>query len=104
MRTQVLKGLKGGIKWLPDERSLEPQAVERLDGIYACDAIVCTGGILWVTQEGDPDDYMLRKGETFVARHEGVVVVQAIAKATYRITGNYERFDRRNKWPVSFPG
>ncbi len=104
MRTQTMKGLRGGIQWKPDVHRLEPQAVERLVGMYAGDAISCTGGILWVTQDGDPDDYMVRKGETFVARHQGVVVVQALVKSTYHITGNYESFDRRNKWPVSFPG
>jgi hypothetical protein len=40
--------------------------------------IVCTEGRLWITQEGDPQDYLLLRGETFVPRKRGKVVVQRI--------------------------
>ena len=71
-----------------DERRLDPQAVERLPGMQPGDAIVCTCGILWVTQEGDPEDYVLQKGSAFVAKRQGVVVVQTLTKATYRLSSN----------------
>jgi hypothetical protein len=66
------------------ERCLCAQEVERLSGIRQGDAIVCRHGALWVTQAGDPEDYMLRKGERFVASREGVVLVQAINEAACR--------------------
>jgi hypothetical protein len=71
-----------------DERRLDPQAVERLPGMQPGDAIVCTCGMLWVTQEGDPEDYVLQKGSAFVAKRQGVVVVQTLTKATYRLSSN----------------
>lgn len=60
------------------ERCLSAQEIERLAGIRKGDTIVCTNGVLWVTQEGDPEDYMLKNGEKFVANRQGVVLVQAL--------------------------
>jgi hypothetical protein len=77
-----------------DERRLEPQAVERLPDVQAGDAIVCTCGVLWVTQEGDPEDYVLQDGSVFVAGCQGVVVVQALTPATY----HRSRYDRLYDW------
>lgn len=72
------------------ERCLDEQAVGRLPGLHTGDAIVCTSGILWVTQEGDPEDYLLQDGDAFVANCQGLVVVQALTKATYRLSNNYK--------------
>ncbi len=87
-----------------DERCLDTQDVESLLGMRPGDAILCTCGILWVTQAGDPDDYMLRRGDVFVASRQGVVLVQALAKATYRLASHTRLFDWRKTWPISFPG
>jgi hypothetical protein len=71
------------------ERSLTAQEAERLAGVAQGDAIISTCGVVWVTQEGDPDDYMLRKGERFVAHRHGTVVVQALDDgASFRISKN----------------
>ena len=65
-------------KTLASEQRLSASEVERLAGVRSGDAIVCNSGILWVTQEGDPEDYLLKKGEQFVANRHGVVVVEAM--------------------------
>jgi len=71
-----------------DERCLKAQAVERLAGVSKGDMILCTSGVLWVTQEGDPQDYMLRSGERFVADRHGVVVVQAMSDKACLVSRN----------------
>ncbi|HEY9847233.1 MAG TPA: DUF2917 domain-containing protein [Candidatus Caenarcaniphilales bacterium] len=43
--------------------------------------IVCMQGVLWLTQSGDPHDYILHPGERFLATCQGKVVVQALATA-----------------------
>jgi hypothetical protein len=70
------------------ERSLGAQEVERLAGIDRGDAILVTQGILWVTQEGDPQDYVLSAGERFVANRHGAVVVEALTNAALRFSRN----------------
>jgi len=70
------------------ERRLCAQDVERLAGIDRGDAIVVTQGILWVTQEGDPQDYVLSEGERFVANRHGSVVVEALTDAALRFSRN----------------
>lgn len=40
--------------------------------------IVCTDGVLWITQTADSDDYILLPGERFTARQPCRVVVQGL--------------------------
>jgi len=87
MTTRVISPTEK-ITTILDERRLGPQAVVRLPAMHSGDAIVCTCGILWVTQEGDPEDYVLQKGSAFVANRQGVVVVQALTKAAYRLSSS----------------
>ena len=35
-------------------------------------------GTLWITEEGDPEDYLLSPGETFVSTRGGRVVVESL--------------------------
>ena len=70
------------------ERRLCAQMVERLAGIHRGEAIQVTKGILWVTQEGDPQDYVLSEGERFVANRHGSVVVEALTDAALRTSRN----------------
>ncbi len=82
MTTRILPLLH--FKPLP-ELQLEPQALQRLPSLRPGDLLTCTRGVLWVTQAGDPADYLLRAGEAFVA-NRGAVVVQALAAASYRLS------------------
>jgi hypothetical protein len=70
------------------ERRLNAQQVERLKNVGRGDAIVVTQGILWVTQEGDPQDYVLTPGERFVVNRHGSVVVEALTDTTMRFSRN----------------
>lgn len=64
---------------LRDERCLSAHEIERLAGVRTGDKVICTHGILWVTQEGDAQDHMLRQGQRFVAERPGVVVIEALS-------------------------
>ncbi len=58
------------------ERCLGVREFERVERIDVGDSILCTNGVLWVTQTGDPEDYLLRKGQKFVAGRRGLVLIQ----------------------------
>lgn len=70
------------------EQHLSAQEMTRLSGLSVGDTIVSTQGVLWVTQEGDLNDYMLRNGERFIAEKRGVVVVEAMTDATFCFSKN----------------
>jgi hypothetical protein len=70
------------------ERRLRAQKVERLAKIDRGDAILVTQGILWVTQEGDLQDYIVKEGERFVANRHGSLVVEALTDASLRYSRN----------------
>ena len=48
--------------------------------------IACVSGTLWVTQEGDAHDYVLKAGDHFRAGGRGRVVVQALSDATLEVS------------------
>lgn len=60
--------------------ALEPGQVVSLDD--ACGALIePTEGRLWITEEGERKDYVVRPGETFVVSRAGRTVVQAVERA-----------------------
>ena len=40
--------------------------------------ILCGAGVLWITQDGDPEDHILERGERFTVTRPGRVVVQGM--------------------------
>jgi hypothetical protein len=44
-------------------------------------AIECKDGIIWVTNSGEAQDYMLRPGRHYIPRTKGSLVIEAIADA-----------------------
>ena len=70
------------------EHTLGAREIERLSGVAKGDMIICTRGILWVTQEGDLDDHLLRSGDQFIANRHGVVLVEAMTPGACRFSRN----------------
>jgi hypothetical protein len=48
--------------------------------------VICLRGRLWITQERDPNDYVLTPGELFIVSRRGTVLIQALAESTLQIT------------------
>ncbi len=53
------------------------------DGVGA--RVVCTSGVLWITQEGDRRDVVLRGGASFVLDRPGTALVTAIETSGVRV-------------------
>ena len=50
-------------------------------------------GVLWITQEGEPRDFVVAAGECFVVCRDGRTLVQAIEPARVRLGGAGWRAD-----------
>lgn len=48
-----------------------------------------TRGALWITQEGDPRDLVLRTGDTWVVERNGLTIVEAQADTTVCVGGRH---------------
>ena len=48
-----------------------------------------TRGTLWITQENDPRDLVLRTGDTWVVERNGLTIVEAQADTTVCIGGRH---------------
>ncbi|HNY64844.1 MAG TPA: DUF2917 domain-containing protein [Deltaproteobacteria bacterium] len=47
--------------------------------------VLCLEGVIWVTQENDPADHILAQASLWSARGPGLVVVEALEDAVFRI-------------------
>ena len=61
------------------------------DQIFALPAVdtklVCLEGELWLTRDGDIEDYILGAGQGFVARRGDKLMVQALRQSRIRLGG-----------------
>ncbi len=51
-------------------------------------AIECKDGVIWVTNSGENQDYVLRAGKRFTPRSKGNVVIEAMDDARVDIEEN----------------
>lgn len=58
----------------------------RLLAAKAYQTIYCLRGGLWITQEKDDRDYLLREGDAFIVPRSGKVMVQALGLASVGIS------------------
>ena len=64
-------------------RELRTVSLGRREVLVLSDAacqlqILCGAGVLWITQDGDPEDYILERGERFTVTRPGRVVIQGM--------------------------
>jgi len=55
----------------------------RMEGDLRGEVIQGQRGLLWITQQGDLNDYLIRAGERFWVTRPGVVLVQAVHDARF---------------------
>ena len=58
---------------------------ERMTKVKPGSTLFCDAGILWVTQSGDRNDYILSPGETMLVTKRGKVLVEAMREADFHI-------------------
>ena len=67
---------------LPKTKIRMPRrAFQRIDGIKPGSTLFCDAGILWVTQAGDRQDYVLLPGQKMTVTKRGKVLVEAMRDA-----------------------
>ncbi len=64
------------------EFGLENDSVWRIAGLVRGLRVHCRAGRLWITQAGESADMILNAGQSFVAREDGAMVVQAVSAGT----------------------
>lgn len=56
------------------------------DGNNCWRAIMCREGVVWITQNGDLQDHLIKAGEMFLISRPGKVIVQACVNAQIEVT------------------
>jgi len=70
----------------------------RLDGDVAGSVILCTKGVLWLTQAGTPGDHLIQAGEAFPIERPGLVLISALEDSVYAVSGGKSNLPGFN-WP-----
>jgi hypothetical protein len=65
-------------KFVLEEDSLCGSQVLSLSDHQLESGIRVMEGMLWITEEGDPGDYLIGAGDTFVATRRGRVVIESL--------------------------
>jgi len=65
---------------------LDAQEVVKLPDVRSATLRV-TRGTLWITQEDDPQDVVLRDGDSWVVERDGLTIVEAQNEASFCIMG-----------------
>jgi hypothetical protein len=60
---------------------LHRKAFRHVDKIRPGMTVVCKKGLLWLTQTGAPNDYVLTPGEHLVVENRGGLLIEAIQEA-----------------------
>ena len=47
--------------------------------------IQCLEGVLWVTRENDPEDYVLQRCQAVAFKNDGLIIIQALSRWKFRI-------------------
>jgi hypothetical protein len=80
------KGMIGS-QWQPSrERCVPRGGLVGLAGDHSWQMIVCMRGEVWITQECDVQDYLLRAGGVFIITRPGRVVIQALRDSRIQVT------------------
>ena len=68
------------------EVALKKNTTRRLARSRRWQMVVGLEGSLWVTQTGDPLDYILNPGEVFIVAQSGGIVIEALADARFYVS------------------
>ena len=61
-------------------------------------SILCTAGALWITQDQDLNDHIVKSGQVFTIDRKGQITLQALQDAQF----NFIPWGRRRmKWQIS---
>ena len=71
---------------LPHDLRLEHKALYSLPDASGL-AVRCDEGVLWLTVDGDPRDFVLERGQTFETEDHGRVLIYALAPSKVSIDG-----------------
>ena len=75
--------------WGPvSDVELDADEFWRTNGDSRWRAIFCRRGEVWITQERDFQDYVLKAGEVFIITQRGSVVVEALEDAAIQVTSS----------------
>ncbi|MEO8344344.1 MAG: DUF2917 domain-containing protein [Betaproteobacteria bacterium] len=66
--------------------AMEPRETVTLPDVRGTTLRVARG-ILWITQEDDPQDIVLRSGDTWTVERNGLTIVEAQSDASFCVVG-----------------
>ena len=82
-------------EWETTEIQLKANSLFRIDVDGKEIKILCVTGSIWVTQEGDANDHILKYGEEFAITKKGIVLLQSLSDVAIEIKSkNYVKNDK----------
>jgi hypothetical protein len=84
--TETLYPLRGRDRSLVIEKCLPKKSLLQLVGDHSGEMISCLNGVIWITQSGNPEDFLVCAGESFTITQKGVILIEGLVEARLKIT------------------
>jgi hypothetical protein len=56
-----------------------------LVGDHSGERIACLNGLIWITQSGNPEDFLICAGESFSITQKGITLIEGLAETRLKI-------------------
>ena len=76
---------KSSVHRAANEVQLPARQIWRESGDHRGQVVTCERGMVWLTHEHIPGDYVLMPGQEFVVAQRGLLLVQGLGDATLQI-------------------
>ena len=73
------------MKSIKMNRALKKRNTYSRNNSFKGTEIICLAGKLWITQKHNRQDYILKPGDHFKSRVQGLIVVQAMEDSHFRV-------------------
>jgi hypothetical protein len=84
----LARGIVRNVPTSQTAATLRPSQLWQIRGDNRWRFITCQSGEVWITQEGDPWDYVLKEGDMFLITLPGLVLVQGMKAATVKLSAS----------------
>lgn len=84
--TETLYPLRGEGSALVIGKCLSRNSLLKLVGDHSGELISCLNGVAWITQSGNPDDFVIYAGESFTITEKGTILIQGMKETRLTIT------------------
>ena len=86
--TVTLYPLRGEDRSLVIEKCLPKKSLLQLVGNHSGERIACLNGMVWITQSGNLEDFLISSGEIFTITQKGTILIEGLEETRLAVSAD----------------